>query len=87
MKRHEQVALSARVYDVRSQVEVARLTVEHLHELTEIVRDGFVLTLENLCEDLEEIENLLSPPPVEMSVAAIGFHAPENGNVVPFKAA
>ena len=87
MKRHEQIAVSARLYDVRSQIEVARSTVENLHELTELVRDGVVVTLENLQEELQEIEVLLSPPPVEMSAAAIGFHVPENGNVVPFKAA
>ena len=87
MKRHEQVALSVRVYDVRSQIEVARSTVENLHELTELVRDGVVLTLENLQEELQDIEELLSPPPIEMSVAAIGFHAHENGNVIEFRKA
>ena len=87
MSRYEQVALSARLYNVRSQIEVTRSTVENLHELTELVRDGVVVTLENLQEELQEIEELLLPPPVEMSAAAIGFHIPESGNVVPFKAA
>ena len=87
MKRHEQVALSARLYDVRSQIEVARTTIENLYEMTALVRDGVVVTLDNLGEELQEIEELLSPPPVKMSAATIGFHVPENGNVVPFKAA
>ena len=87
LQRHEQVALSARVYDVRSQIEVARTTVESLHELTELIRDGIVVTLEALGEELQEIEGRLAPPPIEMTAAAVGFHAPENGNVVPFKAA
>jgi hypothetical protein len=79
MKRHEQVALSARVYDVRSQVEVVKGTIENLQELTELVRDGMEVTLEDMGARLQEIEEALSPPPMEQAVDVIGFVAPEFG--------
>jgi len=86
MKRHEQVALSARVYDVRSQVEVLRGTIENLHELTELVRDGMEVTLEDMSERLETIEEALSPPPDEQALDVIGFvtseYEPKNGLIV-----
>ena len=66
LKRHEQVALSARVHDVRSQIEIARCTVQSLHELTDLIRDGMLVTLESLQEELTEIEQRLTPPPLPM---------------------
>ena len=77
MKRQEQVSLSARVYDVRSQIEVVKGTIENLHELTELVRDGMEVTLDDMSDRLLEIEERLSPPPEEQPVSAIGFLAPE----------
>lgn len=78
MKRHNQVALASRVYNVRSQIEVARSTVENLHEMTELVRDGLTLTLEELQEELAAIEEELTPEP--LPVAAIGFNVSQHGD-------
>lgn len=67
MLRSEQTALASRVYDVRSQIEVARLTVENMRSLAELVKDGFCVTLEHLQEELESIEEALTPSPVAVA--------------------
>lgn len=64
MLRSERTALASRVYDVRGQIEVARMTIEEVKELTDLVRAGLVVSLENLQDELESIEQKLTPPPV-----------------------
>jgi len=69
MERYKMVGLSQQVYDVRSQIEILKEALLHVHELTELVRDGFEVTLDDLSNQLAGIEEGLIPPPCDMAVS------------------
>lgn len=79
LKRYELQQMAETVHDVRSQIEVARIVIEDVHELAELVKSGLTVTLEHLQEELEEVEFKLTPPPVSARDVVPMF---EGSNVV-----